>query len=587
MTESRDGVRQLDLDNGFRALLVERRNLPVVATALWYGVGSRDEGVGESGVSHFLEHMMFKGTVRYGKGEIDRLTTEIGGRNNAFTDHDSTVYHFTLPAERWVEALEIEASRMNGCLLDPTEFESEKAVVLEELAMGQDDPWTMLFQEVEALAFQRHPYHRPIIGWREDLERVRVEQMRDYYARHYGPNRSFLVVVGAMDPARTADHVQRLFGKKVRCEARRPAIAETGGGPERRTVIHAPGELVRIAFACRTCRVGDPDDLVLDVIAHALGIGKSSRLHRRLSIDERLAAQVGAHNDARLDPGLFWVQAELHHGVDPAVAEAAVREELGRVAARGLTDAEIARARVQIRSAFLFEEETALGKALKLGRFEALTDRGWRALETIEAAYDAIDNQAVRETAARWFGGEWTAGWSLPEGQRQATSFAVGVTPGRVGVRPIQAAIARSAGDGSRARRRTRRGRDEKMKTTTKTKHATRTKAKRGTAATTRAAARQATKKSAAKAARQTARRTAKKSTATTRTKTTKTAKPARKSAKNSSKSTTRTAAKSTATNRRTTTTTTRKRTSAPRESVVRKEPRVGEIRLVGRRTSR
>ncbi len=137
-------VRRVDLSNGFRALLVERNTLPIVSSMVWYSVGSRDEKSGETGVSHFLEHMMFKGTDAYGKGVIDQLTGKMGGSNNAFTDNDVTAYYFSLASDRWETALEIEASRMVNCLLDEAEFTSEKSVVLEELAMGEDDRWQSL-----------------------------------------------------------------------------------------------------------------------------------------------------------------------------------------------------------------------------------------------------------------------------------------------------------------------------------------------------------------------------------------------------------------------------------------------------------
>ena len=233
-------VHEVELDNGFRALLVERHNLPVVATSLWYGVGARDEHTGESGLSHFLEHMMFKGTSRFAKGEIDLLTSKMGGANNAFTDHDNTVYHFSLPAEKWETALEIEADRMRGCALDPDEFTAEKSVVLEELAMGLDDPWQSLFQSVETLAYQRHPYHRPVIGWREELERVSAAEMRDYYERHYGANRAFFVIAGAIDAQRTEARLQELFGSQPSATERGPVVAEPTFEGERRAVVHAP-----------------------------------------------------------------------------------------------------------------------------------------------------------------------------------------------------------------------------------------------------------------------------------------------------------------------------------------------------------
>ncbi|MCA8943884.1 MAG: insulinase family protein [Planctomycetes bacterium] len=438
-------VREVRLDNGFLALLVERHNLPVVASTMWYRVGARDEQTGESGLSHFIEHMMFKGTVRYRKGEIDLLTSKMGGSNNAFTDHDNTCYYFSLPAERWETALDIEASRMRGCLFEPSEFEAEKSVVLEELAMGQDDPWSRLFQKTESIAYERHPYHRPIIGWREELEMLSVDRMRDYYRRHYGVNRAFMVIVGSFDADRTEAKLRQLFGDKPRAGSRPPVIAEPDLDGERRAVIHAPGDIARVAFACHTCRIGEHDDFVFDVIAQIFGQSKSSRLHRRMTIDEPLASQVGVHNDVRFDPGLFWVYSELVPGVLAARGEAAMRDEMRRLVDEGVTDEEVERALTQIRSSFLFEDESVMGTALKFGRFEASTARGYRLAGDVEAIYSRITPNTVRETMARYFAGDgWTVVWSLPESVRDQHRFASRVDPRKLTSDATRPKIARA-----------------------------------------------------------------------------------------------------------------------------------------------
>ena len=150
-------VQEHRLDNGLQVLLAERNGDPVVAVVLAYRAGSRDETEREAGVSHFLEHMMFKGTGRLKRGEVDRITAQLGGQNNAFTSHDHTAYWFEFASDRWETALDIEADRMLNLSLDPSEFESERAVVLEELSMGEDEPWTQLARRVEAAVFPRHP----------------------------------------------------------------------------------------------------------------------------------------------------------------------------------------------------------------------------------------------------------------------------------------------------------------------------------------------------------------------------------------------------------------------------------------------
>lgn len=414
-------LHRVELTNGFRALLVSRRSLPVVATVLHYEVGSRDERSGETGLSHFLEHMMFKGTDRYAKGEIDLLTSRMGGSNNAFTDCDGTAYYFSLPSDRWQSALEIEASRMSDCSLDPDEFTAEKSVVLEELAMGEDDPWRSLLQTIETVSYQVHPYHHPVIGWREDLERLEVGTMRSYYERHYGANRAFMVAVGDFDVAEVGDRVEELFGDQRRAQPRAPVLSEPDQLQARRGVIRAPGDIPRLAMACRTCRMGERDDFVLDVLSHVLGSGRSSRLYDRLITREQIATDITVWNETRLDPGLFWVALELHPGSDLERAEAMVREELEELCRGGLRRGELRRARTQILSSYLFEDETVLDAALKIARFEALAKAGAGLLDEVEVTYGSITAAEVAKVARRHLQGDrWDTVLSVPEGAERA-----------------------------------------------------------------------------------------------------------------------------------------------------------------------
>jgi zinc protease len=206
-------IREHTLANGLRVLIAERRGDPVVAVMVWYKVGSRNERDFEAGVSHFLEHMMFKGSANFGKGEIDRITTELGGANNAFTSYDHTAYWFELASDRWERALEIESDRMRTLTLDAAEYDAERAVVLEELSMGQDDPWRVLGERVQAAAIQRHPYRRPIIGYHDALSTLPVESMRDYYQRFYRPGNATVIVCGDVDAELALERVTHHFGK--------------------------------------------------------------------------------------------------------------------------------------------------------------------------------------------------------------------------------------------------------------------------------------------------------------------------------------------------------------------------------------
>src|SRR6266540_2334382 len=206
-----EDVRRTFLDNGLTVLTRELHSSPVVTAMIWYRVGSRNEELGQTGKSHFLEHMLFKGTERFKKGEIDLLTLKNGGGNNAFTSHDFTAYYFNFASDRWQIALEIEADRMVNCAFEPEEFEAEKKVVIEELKTGLDSPWGLLLQEEEAIAYKVHPYRNPIVGWLQDVERATVEQQQAYYHRYYHPNNATLVIAGDFDTDAVLQKVDRAF----------------------------------------------------------------------------------------------------------------------------------------------------------------------------------------------------------------------------------------------------------------------------------------------------------------------------------------------------------------------------------------
>ncbi|MAE77862.1 MAG: hypothetical protein CMJ85_13450 [Planctomycetes bacterium] len=404
------------LDNGLRVFLVESRELPVVSHMIWYTVGARDERTGETGLSHFLEHMMFKGTADYPKGTIDAITARLGGHNNAFTDSDCTAYYFNLKSDRWTEALAIEASRMQGCLLDQVEFESEKKVVIEELQMGEDEPWRPLWQGVESMAFRVHPYRHPIIGWREELERLQRDTMEGYYRRHYTPDRAVLVVVGDIDASEGMARIQEQLGGIPRAPApRADVLQEPPQTGERRITVRFNGNMVRCAIAWHTCKVGDRADPVLDLASQLLSGGKAARLYRHLIQGREIAAEVQAYNEARLDPGLFWVIAEGKPQTKPEDLEAAILEEINRFASEGPTARELKRARKQILTSFWFDLETVQSQAMRLGRYEATCEDGWKVLQDYPAQLETITAKEIRDTVKRFLHDDnKTTGWSLP-----------------------------------------------------------------------------------------------------------------------------------------------------------------------------
>src|SRR5689334_13129261 len=206
-----EDVRKTVLPNGLVVLTKELHTSPIVTSMIWYRVGSRNEELGQTGKSHFLEHMLFKGTDRFQKGQIDLLTLKNGGGNNAFTSHDFTAYYFNFASDRWDIALEIEADRMVNCTFEADEFEAEKKVVIEELKGNLDSPWGLLLQELDASAYKVHPYRNPIVGWLQDVERATAAEQQAYYRRHYHPNNAVLVLVGDFETDRVLERVNEVF----------------------------------------------------------------------------------------------------------------------------------------------------------------------------------------------------------------------------------------------------------------------------------------------------------------------------------------------------------------------------------------
>ena len=409
------------LANGLTVLLAERHHDPVVAVMIWYRVGSRDEEEREAGVSHFLEHMMFKGSRGFGKGEIDRITTSLGGGNNAFTTSDHTAYWFEFASDRWEKALEIEADRMRHLLLEPAEFESEKKVVLEELSMGDDDPWRLLSREVQMALFPRHPYRRPIIGFADSLAAMSPEAMRGYHARHYRPGNAVLVVSGDIDPQRALESVREHFESipgdpgSERPQTFLPAIEEPAG--EHRLEIRWDDEGRRLCIAWPTAKVGTTEDWALDLAATVLAGGKLSRLYRRLVLEKHLATSVSSHNDTRVDTGTFWLFVEAASKATTAEIERAIDREIEDLRSRDVGAAELARVKRMLAAGDAHESETVSDIAEDLGEFAA--DADWRLALEAQERLASVSARAVRECAAKLLRRERrVVGWCLPRKER-------------------------------------------------------------------------------------------------------------------------------------------------------------------------
>jgi len=408
-----DPVFATTLDNGLRVLIREVHVAPVVSFAVWYRVGSRNESVGITGISHLLEHMMFKGTPRFGKGEIARTLQRIGASFNAGTSLDYTCYYETLKVDHLDLAMDIESDRMRHAAIPEEEHRLEMTVVRSELERNEDNPHRALYQETFATAFQAHPYHWPTIGWRSDVESIRTEQIRDYYRTHYVPNNAIVVVVGDVDRKRVLDRVRHWFDPIPRGEAPPPlTTTEPPQRGERRFRLRKPGDTRIVLTAWKNPALTHPDAHALDVLGLILGHGRTSRLHQRL-VEGGMATEADASNETAIDPFLFVALATVAPGRTLQEVEAAILEETERLRREPVTESELRRAKKQVEAGFLYAKDSIQNLSQQLGYYE--TASTWRYIEEYPRRVRAVTAEDVQRVAREYIVEDArTVGWYDP-----------------------------------------------------------------------------------------------------------------------------------------------------------------------------
>ena len=368
-------VVAVTLDNGLRVLLVEDHRSPIVSFQVWYRVGSRNETRGHTGIAHFLEHMMFKGTPTTGPRNFARIVEQNGGQDNAFTSQDVTSYYVNIAADRVGLVVDLEADRMQHLLLDPKEIESERQVVIEERrTRTEDDPNGFLSEEVEALAFRAHPYGQPIIGWMEDLRRITPQEIRAFYTAYYVPNNALVVAVGDFKASTLLDKIKERFGTIPR-GATPPVVTavEPAQNGERRVLVRKTAQLPIVYLAYPVPNQKSDDAAPLEVLSTILSSGRASRLYRSLIYDRQLALDAGGdYSWFSFDPNLFWFWATPMPGQTPETLEKELLAEMAKLEKAPVTDLELQRARNQVEAEFVFQEDSVHRRATLLARFELL-----------------------------------------------------------------------------------------------------------------------------------------------------------------------------------------------------------------------
>ena len=412
-----DRVVASTLDNGLRVLLLEDHRSPIVSFQVWYRVGSRDEQRGATGIAHFLEHLMFKGTPTRGPKQFARLVEENGGQDNAFTSQDVTSYYVDIAADKIDLVIDLEADRMQNLLLDPKEIASEREVVIEERrTRTEDDPGGFLGEEVGSVAFKAHPYGFPIIGWMEDIKRITPAEIRAFYKTYYVPNNAIVVAVGDFKTQAVMDKIQKTFGKIPKGKTPPPVLAvEPAQNGERRVTVTKEAELPVVYMAWHVPNYRSNDAPALEVLSTILSGGRASRLYRDLVYQRQLALEAGGdYSYFALDPNLFWFWATPMPGQKPETLETELSKHMERLKTEPVTDEELARAKNQIESSFVFQEDSVHRRASMLTRFELIG--GYAQKDTFMTKIRAVTAADLTRVANAWFAPDRkTVGVLLPK----------------------------------------------------------------------------------------------------------------------------------------------------------------------------
>jgi zinc protease len=398
-------VLETTLPNGLKVLLLENRKAPVVTCQIWYNVGSRDEPLGQSGLTHLVEHLMFRGTEKVGPKMFSRIIQKNGGQDNAFTSRDYTAYFENIASDRLKIALELEADRMTGLTVDEKKFQTERLVVQEERRLRiKDDPAASLFEDLGAVAFKSHPYKRPVIGWMEDLEGMTHADFLQFYRRFYQPGNATLVVAGDFQKEKLLPLIRETFGKiPAGNPIPRIKVLEPPQEAEKRiTLRRQEARLPYVVLAYHVPAFPHPDAFPLEVMSQILAGGKSSRLYRKMVYAEQLALETGADFPFNSrDPHLFYVSAQAMPGKSPEQIEQRLHREIVDWGETPPTEEEIARAKNQIEASYVFAQDSIFYQGMMLGKYQTLGS--WRDIQQFLPGIRAVTRDDLLRVYRTYF----------------------------------------------------------------------------------------------------------------------------------------------------------------------------------------
>ena len=420
-------IRKMALDNGLTVVLREMRHAPVASVWVWYRVGSRNERSGTTGISHWVEHMLFKGTSTFPQGEFDKAIAREGGMFNGMTWIDFTTYFETLPSDRIDLALRVESDRMVNAVFDPQETELERTVIISERQGNENSPSFLLGEALQAAAFQAHSYHHSVIGWQCDLESMTREQLYDHYRTYYAPNNAIVAVAGDFDSEAMLARIRELFGP-IPSGPALPAFTtkEPPQRGERRVVVEGPGMTQYLEIGYRAPDATHPDYYPLVILDTILGGAKgmslwgggtsnrSSRLYKAL-VETEIASDADCAISSTVDPYLFSFSATARDGRTLPEVEQAILAEIQRVIDEPVSDAELQKAIKQTKAQFAYSSESVTDQGYWLGFSELVADIGW--FENFIERISAVTVEDTQRVAQTYFKpSQRTVGWYAPTG---------------------------------------------------------------------------------------------------------------------------------------------------------------------------
>ena len=421
--ENAPPIENFTLENGLEVVVIPDRRAPIVTHMLWYKVGSADEDPGKSGIAHFFEHLMFKGTAKYGPGVFSARVASVGGRENAFTSYDYTGYYQQVAPGELRAMMEMEADRMTKLVLTDDVIGPERDVVIEERnSRVESDPSSLLGEEINATLYQNHPYRVPVIGWMHELEKLNREDAIAFYRHHYAPDNAVLVVAGDVDSGEVREMANEIYGPIPRVEERQPRVRPTE--PEqntKRTVeltdsrVGVPSFTKRwVVPSYRTASSGEAE--ALDILSEVLGGGTRSRIYQELVVKQGIAASAGAYyQGSSYDVSSFAVWGSPRGDAKLEDVEKAIDAEIAKIVTDGVTEDEIEKAKKRFIRSMIFARDDQAGMARMYGA--ALTTGS--TVKDIEEWPDrirAVTPQAVQAAAKRYLDERRSvAGYLLPQ----------------------------------------------------------------------------------------------------------------------------------------------------------------------------